>query len=89
MEAIFRLNTNELGIDFINSIQTAYPGQNIEIMVRNQEDSEMDETEYLLRFPANREHLEKSMKELEEGKIITFETVEQAMQCAREKAAKL
>jgi len=83
METIYRLNTRELNSDFINSIKDAYPDQNIEIMVREQ-----DETEYLLSSPANREHLDKSIKELEEGKIITFETVEQARQCAEEWAAK-
>ena len=83
METIYRLNTRELNSDFINSIKDAYPDQNIEIMVREQ-----DETEYLLSSPANREHLDKSIKELEEGKIITFETVEQARQCAEEWAVK-
>ena len=82
MEAIYRLNTREMGIDFVNSIKTAYPDQNVEIMVREQ-----DETEYLMSSPANREHLLKSIKEVEEGKIITFNTLEEARKCAEKWAA--
>jgi len=83
MEAIYRLNTRELGIDFINSLRNAYPDQNIEILVREQ-----DETEYLLRSPANKEHLLRAVDNFEDSKIISFETVEQARQCAEEWAAK-
>ena len=80
MEAIFRLNTSEMGNDFINSIKTAYPDQNVEIMVRQQ-----DETDYLLSFPANRDHLLKAIKE---EKLIAFETAEQARKYAEEWAVK-
>ena len=81
MEAIYRLNSSELGIEFVNSVKVAYPGQSIEITVREQ-----DETEYLLSSPANREHLLNAIKE---EKLITFDTPEQAIQCAKERAAKL
>jgi hypothetical protein len=67
METTYRLNTRELGSSFINSLKHAYPDQNVEILVREQ-----DETEYLLSSPANREHLEKSSQEVERGKIISF-----------------
>jgi antitoxin YefM len=83
MEAIYRLNTRELGSDFINSVRDAYPDRDIEIMVR-----EKDETEYLCSSPANREHLEKAIENVEQEKnLISFETVEQAIQRAGEKAA--
>ena len=82
METTYRLNTSELGISFINSIKNAYPDQNVEIFVREQ-----DETEYLLSSPANREHLEKAIENVKQGKVITFENIEQAMQRAKELAA--
>ncbi len=34
----------------------------------------MEETAYLLRTPANRRHLEKSLKEAQSGKLVTFPT---------------
>jgi len=34
----------------------------------------MEETAYLLRSPANREHLERSVKEAQSGKLVTFPT---------------
>ena len=95
MEAVYRLNTKDMGIGFVNSVKVAYPDQDIEILVREQSDVksanyEFDETEYLLRSPANREHLYKAIENVKEGKnIITFETAEEAIQCAKEQAAKL
>ena len=32
----------------------------------------MEETAYLLRSPANREHLERSLKDLSEGKLVNY-----------------
>jgi NAD(P)H-flavin reductase len=84
MEAVFRLNTRELENNFINSLKDAYPGQNIEITVREQ-----DETEYLCGSPANRERLESAVENVKQGNIITFETLEQAVQRAEERAAAL
>jgi hypothetical protein len=78
MEAIYRLNSRELGTNFVNSVKDAYPDLNIEIVVREQ-----DETEYLCGSPANREHLERAIKNVEQGKsLVSFETLEQAIQCA-------
>jgi antitoxin YefM len=83
METVFMLNTRELGSSFINSLKDAYPDQNIEVRVRGQ-----DETEYLLSSPANRERLEKAVKNIEQGNnIISFETLEDAIQCAEQRAA--
>ena len=79
METTYRLNTSELGTSFINSLKTAFPDQNVEILVREQ-----DETEYLLSSPANREHLEKAIENVKQGKIITFETLEDAIKRAEE-----
>jgi antitoxin YefM len=80
MEAIYRLNAKELGSEFVNSVKVAYPNQNIEISVREQ-----DETEYLLSSPANRECLDKAVENVEQGKnLISFDNLEQARRCAEE-----
>jgi len=50
--------------------------------------TEQDETEYLCSSPANRERLEKAIENVKQGKnIISFDTLEQAIQCAQERAA--
>ena len=83
METTYRFNTRELKNSFIDTIRATYPDQDIEILVR-----ERDETEYLFRSPANREYLEKSIKNVEQGKIISFENLEQAIERAEEFASK-
>ena len=83
MVTTYKLNTRELERTFIDSIRTTYPDQVVEIQVREQ-----DETEYLLSTPANREHLEKAIKNIEQGKITSFETLEQAVQSVQEHNAK-
>ncbi|MDR0513160.1 MAG: hypothetical protein LBG93_08700 [Treponema sp.] len=78
MVTTYKLNTKELENTFIDSIKTTYPDQIVEIQVREQ-----DTTEYLLSTPANRERMGKILKESAEGKHVTFETLEQAMQAAK------
>ena len=82
MEIIYRLNTRELENSLIDTIKTTYPDQDIEIMVR-----ERDETEYLLRSPANRKQLEESVKNIKQNKIISFDNLVQAIECAEEFAS--
>ena len=79
MVTTYKLNTRELESTFIDSIKTTYPDQVVEIQVREQ-----DETEYLLNTPANRERMERILKETNEGKLIKFKTLEQAMQATQQ-----
>ena len=72
MTTIYRLHVNELSVEVINSIKAAFKDKTVEIIVTDA----VDETEYLLATEANRKHLFDSMKELEEGKGVTF-TVEE------------
>ena len=81
MVTTYKLNTNELESAF-DSIKATYPNQVVRIQVKEQ-----DTTEYLLRSPANRKRLIEAIKNVEEGKIITFDSVEQARQRAEELAA--
>jgi hypothetical protein len=48
-----------------------------------------DETEYLLRSPANRERLMKAIENTENGRnLITFDTLEDAIQCVQDRLSK-
>ena len=70
----------DLGIEFVNSVRVAYPDQIIHTTIREKDDPDFDETECLLSSHANRKHLLNAIKTAEEGKIITFDTPEQAIQ---------
>jgi len=52
MHTIYRLNADELDNKFLDSLKSMFGHKQIEIAV-----SEADETDYLLRAPANREQL--------------------------------
>ncbi|MDR2541967.1 MAG: hypothetical protein LBC80_00730 [Treponema sp.] len=56
--------------------------QNANIMVK-----EPDATEYLSSSPANREHLDRAIENVKQGKVITFETLNQAIKRAEQLAA--
>jgi len=61
MESIYRVRTDELNQDFITILKKSYPNKEIEITVAEV----IDETEYLLSSPANRQHLENAIKNIE------------------------
>ncbi|MES2703680.1 MAG: hypothetical protein V4649_13650 [Bacteroidota bacterium] len=68
MRITYRLNADELTVGVLDSIKAVFLDKAITITV----EAEMDETEYLLASEANREHLERSMKQLERGEGISF-----------------
>jgi len=72
METIYRINANELSEELIKSIQAAFNGKEIEIKVTDQ----LDETDYLLSTKSNKEHLYKSMEELERGDSVPMTLAE-------------
>ncbi|GHV12192.1 hypothetical protein FACS189491_04740 [Spirochaetia bacterium] len=81
MESTYKLNTRELKADFITAICDIYPDRDIEITVRET----VDETEYLLRSPANREWLLKAVDNIKRGQnLVSFENLESAVKCAQE-----
>ena len=57
MYTIYHMNTDELSIEFLESIKTLFPHKTIEIAVTETETIEQDETNYLLQNPANRARL--------------------------------
>ena len=65
MYAIYRTNAAELDSQFLEGLKTAFKDKQIEIAV-----SEVDETDYLLRSPSNRERLLKAVDDVEHGRQI-------------------
>ena len=88
METTYKLNAQDLNNSFVASVQSVYLDRDIEITIREAETS-MDETEYLMRSPANRIRLTNAVENIEQGKnIISFENLEQAIQYAEEQNAR-
>jgi len=53
MEAIYKINANELDIFLIKAIKSLFKGKDVTIIVS----SEMDDTAYLIADKANEKHL--------------------------------
>ncbi|MFA6570139.1 MAG: hypothetical protein WCT77_02775 [Bacteroidota bacterium] len=67
MVTTYQINTNELTSEFIEILKATYKDKQIEISVYD-----IDETEYLLRSPKNKEVLLKRIGELSKGqKLVT------------------
>jgi antitoxin YefM len=65
MKATYRIKVNELDEKFIEGIKTTFGEQEIEIVV-----SDMDETDYLLQSPANKERLLKAIQNVNRGENL-------------------
>ena len=61
MFSTYRLKVEELNLNIIESIKTLYHDKEIEIIVHDIE----DETQYLLKSEANRNHLLEAIKNVE------------------------
>ncbi|MFZ0544061.1 MAG: hypothetical protein WAM60_01395 [Candidatus Promineifilaceae bacterium] len=62
MQTVYHLRTNELDSQFLESLKTLFKDKTIEIIV-----TEVDETAYLLRSDANREHLLQAIEHVNNG----------------------
>lgn len=62
MQSSYRLKANDLDEKFLAGLKETYKDKDIEIIIY-----EVDETEYLLRSPANRERLLKAKANVENG----------------------
>ncbi len=68
MMTSYTLPAEELNEAFMQKLRKSFSGKNVEITVT--EIDEADDTEYLLRSQANREHLLRAIKDVEEGKNL-------------------
>nr|VFJ74256.1 MAG: antitoxin YefM [Candidatus Kentron sp. FW] len=62
MYTTYRLNTDELTPGFLDALETLFKHRAIEISVRDVEETQQDETTYLLGNPANRARLLKAVE---------------------------
>ena len=65
MDATFLLNADELDEQFLQGLKQTFAHRQIEISVR-----ESDETSYLLRSTANRNHLLEAVADVEAGRNV-------------------
>lgn len=71
MKATYRIKANELDEKFIEGIKTTFGEQEIEIVV-----SDIDETDYLLQSPANKERLLKAIENIKRGENLVTISLE-------------
>ncbi|WP_037302440.1 hypothetical protein [Runella limosa] len=69
MTTTIELRAEELDYQFFKGLKSMYKNRKIRLTI----DSEMDETDYLLSTPANRNALEKSLEEARKGEKIVIE----------------
>lgn len=72
METIYQLNADDLNEDFLEGLKASFKHKEIEIVV-----SERDETAYLLRSPANRQHLLNAVADIEHDQNLVVPDQEQ------------
>jgi PHD/YefM family antitoxin component YafN of YafNO toxin-antitoxin module len=67
MEVVFRVNANELDINFLESIKQLFKEKEIYINISTK-NKNMSETDYLLSNPANASRLLKAIDNIEKNK---------------------
>lgn len=72
METIYQLNADDLNEDFLEGLKSSFKHKDIEIVVY-----ERDETAYLLRSPANRDYLIKTITDIEQNRNLVVPDQEQ------------
>lgn len=67
MTATFELSAEEWNEEFFQKVKTLLNSERIRVSI---EPAEMDTTEYLLRDPANREHLMRAIENVRRGNVV-------------------
>ena len=62
MYTLYKIHADELDSRFLKGLKATFKNKEIEIVVCEAEQSEEDETAYLMRSSANREHLLKAIE---------------------------
>lgn len=65
LQTIYQINADDLDQKLLESIKVLFKNKEIEIVV-----SELDETDYLLRSPANRKKLLRAVRDVEANRKI-------------------
>lgn len=76
MQSSFTLKKSELTMDFLEGLKKMFSGTILDITVTDNADTtetSMDETEYLLSNPVNKEILLDGIKEIEKGNVKKIE----------------
>ncbi|MBD5408706.1 MAG: hypothetical protein HDR54_04850 [Treponema sp.] len=76
MQSSFTLKKSELTMDFLEGLKKMFSGTILDITVTNNADATetpMDETEYLLSNPVNKEILLDGIRKIEKGNVKKIE----------------
>lgn len=73
MYTLYRLNADDLNEGFLQSLRALFQGKDIEISVCEAVDQTDDETEYLLRSPANRQRLMEAIANVGYGQTVPLD----------------
>jgi hypothetical protein len=71
MYTVYKINADELNENFIASIKAQFQHKEIEIAICETAQAEEDETDYLLRDPANKAHLLEAIDNVKKGRLVT------------------
>lgn len=70
MYTIYRINESELDTHFLMALKAMFKDKEIEISVCETSEAERDETYYLLKSPANREHILKAIENIAQDRNL-------------------